>query len=588
MITGWLVVNAFLQSHKFDEIYDWLKKASLIEEIELVLKTTSELLCIVDESFVDNELQLPEFVLFWDKDTYLARWFEKKGVRLFNSANAIAICDDKALTHLTLSLANIKQPKTIIAPKTFGNIGYTNLTFVEHAAAKLKFPMVIKECFGSFGMQVHLAHDEEEAKSIVASFEGRPFLMQEFIESSKGRDIRINVVGGKVVSSMLRISKGEEFRSNLTIGGTFATYEATKAQKELAIKACEEIGLDFGGVDVMFGDGEEPVLCEVNSNAHFKTTFDCTGVNMAEKIMQHVKQKLGKVESETVQPLNAFLIYRSEDAIKNAGYIKMYFEEGEKRGIHFELIIREELSFGIANGKHYISYQNNSIQAPDFVVMRAVDLLLSRQFEALNIPVYNNSTVAEYCNNKLMTHQYLAKHQIKMVDTVFVTKEIAYSKPPFAFPIVVKPASSHGGNNVFLVKEEEEFLRALSAIQGDDIVLQRPAKEIGKDLRVYVIGKQIVAAILRSSDKEFRSNYSLGGKAEVIELSKKQSQMVNQIIELFDFGLVGIDFLFDGEELLLNEIEDVVGARMLYANTNINLVGRYLDYIICEVGSNHQ
>ena len=68
-------------------------------------------------------------------------------------------------------------------------------------------------------------------------------------------------------------------------------YTPTEAECALAIRATELLGLDFAGVDVLFGkDG--PILCEVNSNAHFKTTLECTGVNMAVEIMRYIAGKL--------------------------------------------------------------------------------------------------------------------------------------------------------------------------------------------------------------------------------------------------------------------------------------------------------
>ena len=78
-----------------------------------------------------------------------------------------------------------------------------------------------------------------------------------------------------------------DFRSNITNGGSMKKYDANPAQAEIAVKACEAIGLDFAGVDVLFGE-DGPIICEVNSNPHFKTTLECTGINMAEHIMAHI------------------------------------------------------------------------------------------------------------------------------------------------------------------------------------------------------------------------------------------------------------------------------------------------------------
>lgn len=79
-----------------------------------------------------------------------------------------------------------------------------------------------------------------------------------------------------------------DFRSNISNGGSMREYKASDAQIELAVNACKALGLDFGGVDVLFGSNGRPVVCEVNSNPHFKSTFDCTGVDISECILKYI------------------------------------------------------------------------------------------------------------------------------------------------------------------------------------------------------------------------------------------------------------------------------------------------------------
>lgn len=288
---GWLVVNAFLDSEKFRGIYSLLLESAKLHNIRLELFTSSDLSGVTGEGFGANEL--PDFVIFWDKDVCLARRLEQARVRLFNCADAVEACDNKALTSLMLSKAGVRIPKTIIAPKTFEGVGYNNLVFLDRAVDKLGLPLVIKESYGSFGMQVYLADTRDEAAQIIKELGHKEFIMQEFIASSRGRDLRVNVVGGKVVASILRYNEAD-FRSNLTIGGQMKPYTANNAQAELAVSACKALGLDFAGVDVMFGENDEPIICEVNSNTHFKTTLDCTGVNLADRIMEYIAEELMK------------------------------------------------------------------------------------------------------------------------------------------------------------------------------------------------------------------------------------------------------------------------------------------------------
>ena len=154
-LNGILVVNSFIGLEKFTELYRILLDAAGKNDVSLKIRTTASLLSPVGELFTDEPI--PDFVLFWDKDVYLASRLENAGIRLFNSAKAVELCDNKALTAINLSKAGVKIPKTVIAPKTFDGVGYNSLDFALKAADILGYPLVIKEVFGSFGAQVYLA-----------------------------------------------------------------------------------------------------------------------------------------------------------------------------------------------------------------------------------------------------------------------------------------------------------------------------------------------------------------------------------------------------------------------------------------------
>ena len=288
VLKGWLIVNSFVKWDKFSEIYELLLNAGKNVGIELEMKSSTDIFCSIQSEF--ESLDLPDFGIFWDKDILLARRLENKGLRLFNSSQAVETCDDKGQTAIVLQENGIRMPKTFLSPKAYPAFGCTDLEFLRRAEDELGYPMIIKENRGSFGQQVHLVKNAYEAERLIASFKEHPFIMQEYIEESSGRDVRVNVVGGKVVASMYRYNDND-FRSNITNGGSMKKYETSTEQEELAVKACEAIGLDFAGVDVLFGkDG--PVICEVNSNPHFKTTLECTGINMAEHIIEYIKDTL--------------------------------------------------------------------------------------------------------------------------------------------------------------------------------------------------------------------------------------------------------------------------------------------------------
>jgi RimK family alpha-L-glutamate ligase len=235
--------------------------------------------------------KLPRFALFWDKDVRLARQMEKLGVKLFNSSRAIAICDDKNMTHQMLSDQGLPMPDTIFAPLVYSGCDCDEAYFVERIESILSYPMIVKEAYGSFGAQVYMAQNRDELLALRKRLAAKPHLYQEYIRTSHGRDVRIQVVGDQVAAAMLRTSDSD-FRANITAGGKMHPFYPPKAFSDLAIRASRLLGLDFAGVDILFGENDEPILCEINSNAHMKNLLDCTGVDVADLIIKHIRQRM--------------------------------------------------------------------------------------------------------------------------------------------------------------------------------------------------------------------------------------------------------------------------------------------------------
>ena len=283
---GWLIINSFMKTEKFITLYEMLSLAFKNRGVSLEIKKAEDISLNVEDKLINK----PDFAIFWDKDIYLAERLENNGVRLFNSKNAVMLCDNKILMYQALAKAGIKIPKTFIAPKTFEGLGYDNRSFLDKVEKEIGYPMVIKEAYGSFGEQVYLANNKKEANAIIDSLGYKDFLIQEFIASSKGRDIRINIVNNQAIASMLRENK-EDFRSNISNGGVGQLFKPEQAYIDLAIKASKALGLDFAGVDVLFGE-DEPIICEVNSNPQFASTLKYTGVNLADIITEDIINKL--------------------------------------------------------------------------------------------------------------------------------------------------------------------------------------------------------------------------------------------------------------------------------------------------------
>lgn len=250
-----------------------------------VLKNTDCVVSVAPDVSV-SPFAAGDAVLFWDKDTRLARALEAAGVQVYNPAAAVALCDDKSETHRVLAAAGIPMPETLLAPMAYTEVTAAIEPFLTAAEGQLGYPLVVKECFGSLGEQVYLAQDGDELRALAYRMQHRPFLLQRFVREAAGEDVRVYVVGNRVVAAMKR-TNATDFRANIAGGGVAQFYEPTPAQEELAVACCRALGLCFGGVDILAGG----LVCEVNSNAQMAGITACTGVDVAGAIVDDVLKR---------------------------------------------------------------------------------------------------------------------------------------------------------------------------------------------------------------------------------------------------------------------------------------------------------
>ncbi|WP_018296391.1 ATP-grasp domain-containing protein [Corynebacterium lubricantis] len=259
--------------------------------------------------------------------------------------------------------------------------------------------------------------------------------------------------------------------------------------------------------------------------------------------------------------LNLWLVYDAERRARNGWMIEHYIECGAKQGIKISLI-DEHLPL--------------PAERADAAIIRCVAPQLRAECERLGIPVHNPTEVAAVTNDKWSSYQYFSTRGIPMLETYRATVA-----PPLAFPFVAKPVDGHGGAGVELIQNEQQWANYSS--QNDVFLAQELADTPGVDLRIYLLGGEIVAAMLRESASDFRSNFSLGGSARFYELGAEERGLVEKILVALPSlrgSFVGIDLMPHGGGWVLNEIEDVVGTRMLYTHTDIDIVPEHLRFIV--------
>ncbi len=280
--------------------------------------------------------------------------------------------------------------------------------------------------------------------------------------------------------------------------------------------------------------------------------------------------------------MRGFILYDKAGLKRNFKFSEMMGEYAHKCGITLKTVLREELLPAMEGSELVIYKENEKISPPDFIINRCIDPFFAIFLESMGIPLFNSAEICRVCNDKRLTHIYFSGRGIPMADSFFINK--FNTQRPETYPYILKTPDGHGGEEVFFISSKaDEHSHSYT-----DLLCQKPAATKGRDLRVYVMNKKILAAVLRSSDKDFRSNFSLGGRAELYTLSKEERELVNKVISALPSGAlyVGIDFIFDGEKMLLNEIEDIVGSRMLYEKTDIPVHELLVDSIINKLGKN--
>ncbi|WP_291868036.1 RimK family alpha-L-glutamate ligase [Maribacter sp.] len=213
----------------------------------------------------------------------IVKQFEMNGV--FSTARSLSITRARNKVRTLQIMAR----KGIPIPETLFSINPDNIE--EQIELLGGMPVIIKLQEGTQGLGVILAETKKSAKSIIDTFYkmDTSILIQKYIEESNGEDIRLFVVGNRVVASMKRTSAPDEFRSNVHRGGGAEKIEPTKIELNMALSATKHMGLGVAGVDIIRSK-KGPLLIEVNASPGLQGIEESTGVNIAKEIIKFVEK----------------------------------------------------------------------------------------------------------------------------------------------------------------------------------------------------------------------------------------------------------------------------------------------------------
>jgi RimK family alpha-L-glutamate ligase len=208
-------------------------------------------------------------------------WLENRGLRVVNSPRAIERSVDKFYTTTLLHDAGLLVPETVVCER------------VEDAMAAVRSmgDVVIKPIFGSLGHGMVRVSDPDVALRVVRALDQirSVFYVQRAIDHS-GRDLRVFVVGGRVLGAIERRAPAGEWRTNVAIGGSATAVDISPEIEHVALRAAAAVGADYAGVDVLPARDGALYVLEVNGIPGWEGLQQATGLDVAAAIVGHLER----------------------------------------------------------------------------------------------------------------------------------------------------------------------------------------------------------------------------------------------------------------------------------------------------------
>ena len=295
-LTGWIIHKKELgENFEVQRLVDEFEKQGVDvrvvnpKDVDIFVDRDDRKSIIVD----GKPRKLPDFVFprTGSGTTYfikaIIRHMERLGVTMINGSDAIDNVKDKLYSQQILGGSNLPVPKTMLVKHPID---------VQLVEKNIKYPMIIKTLSGSYGSGVFMVDDKKQFRQMMKMAElAKPsynIIIQECIEDSLGRDLRVLVVNGKVVGCMMRQSVDGDFRANITRGGEAIPYQIDEDIEWISGESARLLDLDIAGVDLLF-NGDSYTICEVNSAPGFEGMEKYTKQNIAEKMVDYIIKKVG-------------------------------------------------------------------------------------------------------------------------------------------------------------------------------------------------------------------------------------------------------------------------------------------------------
>jgi gamma-F420-2:alpha-L-glutamate ligase len=284
--------------------------------------------------------------------------------------------------------------------------------------------------------------------------------------------------------------------------------------------------------------------------------------------------------------------------VPEAHEISRFVEAGHERGVRLDVLRPRDFELIVATESGWrAEYAGGKLPRPDFIIPRTgsetsyFTLAVLRQFERMGVVMINGPEAVEACADKLQTLQLLSASGLPIPRTILAKfpVDVDVIERELGFPVVVKTLRSTRGAGVVLCQDREQF-DSLASLLGDanpsaDFIFQKYIRSShGRDVRLFVIGGQVAAAMeRRSRNGGFKSNISLGGVGSSIEPPPEMAELALRAAKALRLDIAGVDVLFDESGYRICEANSSPGFEGLEKVCQVSVPDKVLDFVAARL-----
>lgn len=235
-----------------------------------------------------------------------------------------------------------------------------------------------------------------------------------------------------------------------------------------------------------------------------------------------------------------------------------------------------------------------SLPEADFILYWNKDVTLGAALEKHGYRLYNPSDAIKACDDKSLTLERLAGI-VDMPQTFKIPMAfggIGYTDFVFidmladelGYPFVIKECCGSYGGQVYLATDKEKAVSILKSVNGSACIAEKfISQSYGRDLRAYVVGDRVVAAIERRNPNDFRANIANGGSSLPYKITREQEEMAVTSVKALGLDFAGVDLLFlENDKPILCEVNSNAQFKGLYEATDIDITDAIFEHILAD------